>query len=342
MHPTSCRALSRREVLQRLASTAGILFLSGPGSRLHADPLPPQALPTGRRTILFLGDSITYSGQWVVWAETWFRLTTRSNATTFINLGLPSETVSGLSEPGHAGGSFPRPDLHERLARALDLVRPDLVVACYGMNDGIYHPYSDERANRHFDGIRRLRTAVLAAGAALIHLTPPSFDPLPLKGRTLPAGRDAYPSPFEGYDGVLERYAQWLLERRQDGWIVGDIHGSMAKHLAERRKANPEYTLAGDGVHPGPTGHWLMTRELIRLWNAAPALLSSDSPDALLGLHPKGREVADLVGRRQTLLRDSWLSRVGHKRPGIGAGKPLETITAELDSLHDKIHTIVG
>jgi len=31
-----------------------------------------------------------------------------------LNLGLPSETVSGLSEPNHAGGAFPRPDLHER------------------------------------------------------------------------------------------------------------------------------------------------------------------------------------------------------------------------------------
>src|SRR2546425_2764856 len=37
----------------------------------------------------------------------------------FLNLGLPSETVSGLSEEGHAGGQFPRPDLLERLARVL-------------------------------------------------------------------------------------------------------------------------------------------------------------------------------------------------------------------------------
>ena len=34
-----------------------------------------------------------------------------------LDLGLSSETVSGLSEPGHAGGAFPRPCLKERLER---------------------------------------------------------------------------------------------------------------------------------------------------------------------------------------------------------------------------------
>ena len=63
----------------------------------------------------------------------------------FINVGLPSETVSGLSEEGHAGGQFPRPDLHERLGRVLEQIRPDLVFACYGMNDGIYLPFNEER-----------------------------------------------------------------------------------------------------------------------------------------------------------------------------------------------------
>ncbi len=62
-----------------------------------------------------------------------------------INVGLPSETVSGLSEPGHAGGQFPRPDLHERLQRVLEQTKPELVVACYGMNDGIYYPLGDDR-----------------------------------------------------------------------------------------------------------------------------------------------------------------------------------------------------
>ena len=126
----------------------------------------PPTEPSQARTVLVLGDSITWAGAWVVSVEAWFRMTHPKASTEFINLGLPSETVSGLSEPGHAGGSFPRPDLHERLQRALDKIHPDLVVACYGMNDGIYFPWSEDRGKRHFDGIQRLRDAVAAAGAS--------------------------------------------------------------------------------------------------------------------------------------------------------------------------------
>ena len=73
--------------------------------------------------------------------ETWFVTRYPERQIEFINAGLPTETVSGLSEEGHAGGSFPRPDLHERLERVLPATRPDVVIACYGMNDGIYLPY---------------------------------------------------------------------------------------------------------------------------------------------------------------------------------------------------------
>jgi hypothetical protein len=42
---------------------------------------------------------------------------------TVIDAGPPSETVSGLSEEGHAGGQFPRPDLVERLTRVLAVTK---------------------------------------------------------------------------------------------------------------------------------------------------------------------------------------------------------------------------
>ena len=337
--PTSPRwsNLSRRSALGMISSAALTVSL------LRTLPLSAQVTrPEKARRILFLGDSITYAGTWVAWVETWFRRQYPEASTEFINLGLPSETVSGLSEPGHAGGSFPRPDLHERLGRALDQVKPDLVIANYGMNDGIYFPYSDERAHRHYDGLRRLHAAVVAAKADIIHLTPPTFDPLPLQGKTLPAGRDSYPSPFEGYDDVLHRYSQWLLAQRQNGWTVGDVHGPMATHLANRRKSDPAYVLAGDGVHPGPVGHWIMARELLRVWGAPNSIVDAESPDAFLDSHPKGRQIADLVTRRQNLLRDAWLSSVGHQRPGMGKGKPLPEATAEAQKLLTEIRTLTG
>src|SRR6476646_10487936 len=92
-----------------------------------------QILPAAKR-VVFLGDSITYSGEYVEFIEAYFTTHFPQRQIEFLNLGLPSETVSGLSEDGHAGGSFPRPDLHERLARVLEKTRPDTVIACYGMN----------------------------------------------------------------------------------------------------------------------------------------------------------------------------------------------------------------
>ena len=102
-------------------------------------------IPKHVEKILFLGNSITYQGDYITYLETHLKLKHPNNQYQFINVGLSSETVSGLSEPNHAKGRFPRPDLHERLDRILSKVQPDLVFACYGMNDGIYMPFNDER-----------------------------------------------------------------------------------------------------------------------------------------------------------------------------------------------------
>ena len=73
----------------------------GPVHRPHAraDKQEPR--------ILFLGDSITYGGNWTVYVESAIRAQKGMARATIVNMGLSSETTSGLSEPGHAGGAFP-------------------------------------------------------------------------------------------------------------------------------------------------------------------------------------------------------------------------------------------
>lgn len=213
---------------------------------------PGAAALLKAKRVVFLGDSITYSGGYIAYLETFLATRFPKRETEFLNLGLPSETCSGLSEDGHAGGKFPRPDVHERLQRVLDKLKPDLVVACYGMNCGIYLPFAEERFAKYQDGIRRIRSAAEKAGAKVIHLTPPTYDPQPLKG-----------GGSKEYNGVLDRYSEWLLSQRANGWTVIDIHGPMNAHLAARRKQNPKFVLAGDGVHAGSTGHWLIAQAII-------------------------------------------------------------------------------
>jgi lysophospholipase L1-like esterase len=258
------------------------------------------------RRIVFLGDSITYGGTYIAYIEAYLATRLPERQFELVNLGLPSETVSGLSEPGHAGGQFPRPCLHERLDRVLAKTKPDLVVACYGMNDGIYYPFGEDRFRKFQEGIVRLADRVAAAKAALVLVTPPTFDPVPLGGRTLPLGKDEYRQPYEGYDDVLGRYADWLLEKRKAGWQVAHLHGPMAAHLAIRRRQTPAYCLAGDGVHAGAVGHWLMAQQVLLAWGA-PAEVDAAVIDAKAMKAARGR-VTDLAAEGGAV-GFTWLTR---------------------------------
>lgn len=61
----------------------------------------------GEPRIAILGDSIPYSGQWPALVEAALRQTPAYRHAEIVSMALPSETVSGLSEPGHAGGASP-------------------------------------------------------------------------------------------------------------------------------------------------------------------------------------------------------------------------------------------
>jgi lysophospholipase L1-like esterase len=294
---------------------------------------PAAEFLPGVKRVVFLGDSITYAGGYIETIEAYARTRFPGRAIEFLNLGLPSETTSGLSEPGHAGGKFPRPDVHERLGRVLEKTRPDLVVACYGMNDGIYHPFSEERFAKYRAGIMRLRERCAAAGAKVLHVTPPVFDPVPIHGKTLPAGLPEYRQPFEGYNAVLDRYADWLLAQRQAGWEVVDLHGLMNKFLTEQRAKDPAFKLANDGVHMNATGHWLAAKAILTHWGATDLAKVNDAT-AMLSNHKNGAQVLALVQQRQRLLKDAWLRETRHLRPGMKEGLPLEeakTKAAELE-----------
>ncbi|MGO4271421.1 SGNH/GDSL hydrolase family protein, partial [Paenibacillus sp. TAF58] len=87
----------------------------------------------GGKRIVFLGDSITDEGTYITYLDSYFEQHMPEIPITFINLGISSETASGLTEADHP---FPRPCIHDRLARALQESKPDWVVVGYGMNDG--------------------------------------------------------------------------------------------------------------------------------------------------------------------------------------------------------------
>ncbi|WP_245877759.1 SGNH/GDSL hydrolase family protein [Spirosoma fluviale] len=288
----------------------------------HAQTL----FPANVHRVLFLGNSITYAGTYVTNIEAYYRLQYPNQSIEFINVGLPSETVSGLSEDGHADGKFPRPDLHERLERVLKLTKPDFVFACYGMNDGIYLPLDETRFQKFKDGMNWLHAEVVKLGVPIVHLTPPIYDEQ--RGNS------------KGYAAVLDRYSDWLLEQKTVAkWSVIDLHYPMKTYLEAHRKVDAAFgingfALATDGVHPGEVGHWIMAKSIL-LGMGDKAVASAPDLAASVESIPNAAQVIKLVAARQSLMKDAWLTATGHKRPGMNVGLPLaeaQTNAAELDA----------
>lgn len=288
-----------------------------------------DAFPLTAKRILFLGDSNTHAGEFVNLIEIQLRLHSVDPMPEIVNLGLASETCSGLSEPDHP---FPRPDVHERLDRALAAVKPDVVVACYGMNDGIYYPFSDDRFKTYQSGINRLIEKVHASGAKLVLITPPPFDAMPLKGtaRLLPEGKEryAYFAVYENYDQVMKKYGMWLLEQKDRVELVIDVHTPTAAWVEQHRKTSPAYTVAPDGVHCNSDGHRILAETILKAWGVE----SSE---------PVSEEISRLINEKGRILHDAWLSHVGHKRPGIAPGLPLDEARAKSQEIDKQLQPLV-
>ena len=279
------------------------------------------------KRIVFLGDSITYAGEYVARLEVGLLEEGLTNSPKFINVGLPSETVSGLSENGHAGGRFPRPDLEERLDRVIQTTKPDLVFACYGINCGIYQPFSEERFEKYKSGIGNLRTAVESAGAKLIFVTPPTFDDL--------RGKKAF-----SYDDVMAVYSDWLVAQRKQGWHVIDLHKAMVDATQNARRKDDQFTFQPDAVHPNTDGHKFIGQFLLsQIKGSEGQIIRNESEDTTR----QDETILKLVRQRSNLWRDAYLTSSGHQRPGITKGLSLieakeqaEKLTKEINGFLEK------
>jgi len=261
--------------LIRMAAVLGFVACLGwSGSAGAGDP---KAENSPARTILFLGDSITAAGGYVRIIEG--ELSRQTPPWKVLNHGKSSETVSDLSEEYHPGR---RPCLIARLDKELADAKPDWVVACYGINDGIYHPFNEKRFAAYQAGIGTLIKKVQTSGARVVLLTAP---PYARPGPEFPTGTSAvdaakllarantdaeaeaqkdprkfgYMSPYAYYDNVMAQYAKWLLTLNGSNDVhVVDLRTPMLPKLKE--------THDGDPIHPNQVGHELMAKEFLQQW----------------------------------------------------------------------------
>lgn len=253
--------------------------------------------------VVILGDSIAYDGRWTTRLESALRNTPTYAEADIVNLALPSETASGLSEPGHARGMFPRPAVHDRLPTLLRRAQPTLVIACYGMNDGLFQPLNPENLAAYKRGMERLVAACRGAGARVVVITP-----------SLHAA-DATKTTPQDYDIVLDAFAGWLTSKELEGWEVIDIRPRLRTLVARERGIEPRFRFSQDDVHPDDRGHELLADAVLEgLW-AKLKLPETPQPGSAARLK--------ILGEAQRVLKLAWLSEIGHKRPGIPKGLPL-------------------
>ena len=295
-----------------------------------AAEIPAQLRDVHR--IVFLGDSITQGGDYVTDFECW--LLSQKISIEVLNLGLASETAADLTDEENAGHKksfgFGRPFVSERLDRVLIATKPDLLIACYGMNDGGSLPPNEEGTKRFAGAVGHLHDAATKAGVKRVVIcTPPVQD---AKGN----------EKQKFHDENLARYSSWLLSKRADGWDVADIHGPMRKALDEGRSKNPSFQFAGDGVHPNREGHWLMAREILTQFLGA----KLDGVSAAEDLFPAhGTEIRKLVHDRTVMLHAAWMTKTGHKRPGVPGGPgakpglPLDEANAKAADIEKQIQS---
>lgn len=277
------------------------------------------------KRIVFLGNSITYNGKFVSYLDAYLSLKYPEKNLEIINVGLPSETVSGLSEAGHANGEFPRPDLRERMDRILKQLEPDLVIANYGMNDGIYLPFGEERFEAFRKGMAWMHQTIESSGAEIIHVTPPIYDER--KGAA--------------YANVLDIYSDWLVSLRYtQNWNVIDLHWPMRRELEENRSVNPEFAFAKDGIHPDESGHFLMAK--ILLTGLGENVNHAKTIEELLSPFPHGMQVFSLIEQRQEIQKLAWLSATGHQRPGIPVGLSIESANEKVAAINREIKILFG
>lgn len=295
-------------MIRTVCGLAVFLMLGGPLRAQNVDTL------AGKK-IVFLGDSITQDGRYVTIVSYYLEKLHPRKKFDIYGLGLASETLSGLSEANHAGGAFPRPCLFERLGRLLERVKPEVVFACYGINDGIYQPFDPDRFAAFQKGVHRLIKQCKAAGVKDIFLiTPPIYDFSPKPGAF-------------NYDTVMTRYAAWEKTLDLPGVHVIDLHTAMRKARDARTEA-----FSPDHVHPGESGHLLMARTTL-------AALGVRTPDEKLGAI-KSDPLFKLVAEKRSLRSERWMKHVGYTREKTVAPQPLGDTEAEAAKIQKKIDAL--
>ncbi|MEW4922345.1 SGNH/GDSL hydrolase family protein [Algibacter sp. 2305UL17-15] len=265
-----------------------------------------QTLPLHNKKVLILGNSITQNGKYVDFLEYYLRKNHPQKTLDIISIGLSSETASGDSEANHP---YPRPCIHSRLDNALKLIKPDVVLACYGMNDGVFSNFDETRFENYKMGILDLMRNVENTGAQIIFLTPTPFDPDPIKDRiSFDDEPHSYKNPYFNYGGVLADYSNWLMDLGATKVI--NLNSYLNEELVAIKTQKSDSTFIPDGVHPNEIGHFYMAKKILA--DLYPKISIDDVVSETTQLKKDTAYV--MISKRRKIRSDGWLKYIGYTR----------------------------
>lgn len=206
--------------------------------------------PQDGDTVVFAGDSITHECLYTQYIETFFFTRFPDRAIHFHNAGVRGDSAA---------------DVLARFDDDIAAQKPRYVTLLLGMNDGGYEGVNEERFGRYRDGVRELLDRIESIGAEAILLTPTMFDHQVAEVRKGdPAWRFGGKAFSPDYNAVMAFYGAWLREEgRRRGVPVVDLWGPMNEHTAMQRRADPNFTMIQDAIHPGPAGQVVMAFEFL-------------------------------------------------------------------------------
>jgi lysophospholipase L1-like esterase len=231
-----------------------ILFLAFAAPILGQDGF---YLKSGDR-VVFYGDSITDQRLYTTFTETFVVTRFPKMGVTFTHSGWGGDRVGG-------GGGGP---IDLRLERDVFPYKPTVVTIMLGMNDGSYRAFDQTLFDNYSHGYEHIVQSLKEhlPGVRITAIQPSPYD-------------DVTREPmFEGgYNGVLVRYSQFLVElAKKEHLDVADLNTSVVEALRKANSKDPGNAskLLPDRVHPAAAGHLLMAEALLKAWHA-PSLVSS-------------------------------------------------------------------
>jgi len=240
--------------MRSLLAAAVVCLAAAPG--LAADD--GLMLRSGDR-VVFYGDSITQQRLYTRYVQQYIYVRYPELDIEFFNAGWGGDTAKGANA---------------RLERDVLELDPTVVTLCFGMNDGRYRS-TDPAILKGFEAEMEGLVARLAlANVRVLVLSPGCVD----SDRRPNLAKSKYNDALAELGRAAERVA------KKHGCRYVDLRTPMLRVQTELKRANAEFTMIPDSVHPAPPGHLVMAHEILKGMGAErmPAIGEFDASDGAL------------------------------------------------------------